>query len=199
MASFASSSTTGGARKHAWTKKKNVGENNGQLRFVRHHVWRTQARLDQHHLCLNKCRQRRCYISYLLESLVSSLENALFSFVVSSKGRHNENTDHCYPYFLLFLLLSLFQCSVAEAWTNPSPLSIYYVLSRKCWLRRFWNCYRLFGQVETQKVSRFHLRGDPTGVEIGYVLFKNTLVLRFQAGTDSYKVLTLEYSFQKTA
>ena len=27
-----------------WGKE---GENNGQLRFVRHHVWRTQARLDQ--------------------------------------------------------------------------------------------------------------------------------------------------------
>ena len=34
-------------------KKKKVGENNGQLRFVRHHVWRTQARLDQH-LTLSK-------------------------------------------------------------------------------------------------------------------------------------------------
>ena len=30
-----------------YSKKKLVGENNGQLRFVRHHVWRTQARLDQ--------------------------------------------------------------------------------------------------------------------------------------------------------
>ena len=50
MASFASSATTCGARKHAWTKRrrKKVGENNGQLRFVRHHVWRTQARLDQY-------------------------------------------------------------------------------------------------------------------------------------------------------
>ena len=28
-------------------KEKKVGENNGQLRYVRHHVWRTQARLDQ--------------------------------------------------------------------------------------------------------------------------------------------------------
>ena len=28
-------------------KKEKVDENNGQLRFVRHHVWRTQARLDQ--------------------------------------------------------------------------------------------------------------------------------------------------------
>ena len=28
-------------------KKKKVGENNGQLRFVRHHAWRSQARLDQ--------------------------------------------------------------------------------------------------------------------------------------------------------
>ena len=28
-------------------KEKNVGENNGKLRFVRHHVWHTQARLDQ--------------------------------------------------------------------------------------------------------------------------------------------------------
>ena len=28
-------------------RKKKVGENNGQLRFVRHHMWRTQARLDQ--------------------------------------------------------------------------------------------------------------------------------------------------------
>ena len=45
MASFASSATTCGARKHAWTKK--VGENNGQLRLVRHHGWRTQARMDQ--------------------------------------------------------------------------------------------------------------------------------------------------------
>ena len=49
MASFASSATTCGARKQAWTKnkKKKVGENNGQLRFIRHHMWRTQARLDQ--------------------------------------------------------------------------------------------------------------------------------------------------------
>ena len=45
MASFASSATTCGARKHARTQK--VGENNGQLRFVRHQVWRRQARLDQ--------------------------------------------------------------------------------------------------------------------------------------------------------
>ena len=28
-------------------KKKKEGENNGQLCFVRHHKWRTQARLDQ--------------------------------------------------------------------------------------------------------------------------------------------------------
>ena len=40
MASFASSATTCGARKRAWTKKKKkVGENNGQLRFVRHLWW----------------------------------------------------------------------------------------------------------------------------------------------------------------
>ena len=38
------SKVEGGERK----KKKKVGENNGQLRFVRHHLWRTQARLDQH-------------------------------------------------------------------------------------------------------------------------------------------------------
>ena len=46
MASFASSTTMCGARKHAWT-------NNGQLHFVRHLVWRTQARLDQYMLHLN--------------------------------------------------------------------------------------------------------------------------------------------------
>ena len=34
-------------RKKKKKRKKKVGENNGQLRFVRHHVWRTQARLDQ--------------------------------------------------------------------------------------------------------------------------------------------------------
>ena len=28
-------------------KHKIVGENNGQLRLVRHYGWRTQARLDQ--------------------------------------------------------------------------------------------------------------------------------------------------------
>ena len=28
-------------------KRLNDGNNNGQLRFVRNHVWRTQARLDQ--------------------------------------------------------------------------------------------------------------------------------------------------------
>ena len=36
------------SRKSAFVK---VGENNGQLRFVRHHVWRTQARLDQWKIC----------------------------------------------------------------------------------------------------------------------------------------------------
>ena len=30
-------------------KEKNVGENNGKLRFVRHHWWHTQARLDPKH------------------------------------------------------------------------------------------------------------------------------------------------------
>ena len=47
--------STHGARKPPGPKKEeeeederlNDGENNGQLRFVRHHVWRTQARLDQ--------------------------------------------------------------------------------------------------------------------------------------------------------
>ena len=34
-------------RKRRKKKKKKVGENNGQLPFVRHHGWRTQARLDQ--------------------------------------------------------------------------------------------------------------------------------------------------------
>ena len=44
MANFASFATTCGAHKHAWTKKKKkVGENNGQLRFVRHHGWRKHA------------------------------------------------------------------------------------------------------------------------------------------------------------
>ena len=36
-----------GQKQKTEKKKKKVGENNGQLRFVRHHVWRTQARLDQ--------------------------------------------------------------------------------------------------------------------------------------------------------
>ena len=40
---MAHASTPGPKRK----KKKKVGENNGQLRFIRHHGWRTQARLDQ--------------------------------------------------------------------------------------------------------------------------------------------------------
>ena len=35
MASFASSATMGGARKHAWTKKRaNDGNNNGHLRIA---------------------------------------------------------------------------------------------------------------------------------------------------------------------
>ena len=37
-------------RKKKKKKKNKVGENNGQLRFVRHHGWRTQARLDQNQL-----------------------------------------------------------------------------------------------------------------------------------------------------
>ena len=37
----------GGEKEKERRRKKKVGENNGQLRFVRHHVWRTQARLDQ--------------------------------------------------------------------------------------------------------------------------------------------------------
>ena len=56
MASFALSATTCGACKHAWTKIRTpprvahasrLDQNNGQLCFVRHHKWRTQARLDQ--------------------------------------------------------------------------------------------------------------------------------------------------------
>ena len=35
-------------KKEKRKKKKKVGENNCQLRFVRHHVLRTQARLDQY-------------------------------------------------------------------------------------------------------------------------------------------------------
>ena len=35
------------AQKKEKEKKKKLGENNGQLRFVRHHGWRTQTRLDQ--------------------------------------------------------------------------------------------------------------------------------------------------------
>ena len=39
-------------------KKKKVGENNGQLRFVRHLGWHTQARLDQNNgqLCFHGSR-----------------------------------------------------------------------------------------------------------------------------------------------
>ena len=48
MASFASSATTCGARKHAWTKrKKKVGENNGQLRFRPPPRVAHASRLDQ--------------------------------------------------------------------------------------------------------------------------------------------------------
>ena len=45
MASFASSATTCGARKHAWTKKRlNDGDNKGQATHgARKHAWRTQA------------------------------------------------------------------------------------------------------------------------------------------------------------
>ena len=49
MASFASSATMGGARKHVWTKKKKkVGENNGQL-HLRRPPWVAHAsHLDQY-------------------------------------------------------------------------------------------------------------------------------------------------------
>ena len=44
MASFASSATTCGARKHAWTKRQNDGNNNGQATHgARKHAWRKQA------------------------------------------------------------------------------------------------------------------------------------------------------------
>ena len=36
-------------RKKKKRRGKKVGENNGQLRFVQHHGWRTQARLDQNY------------------------------------------------------------------------------------------------------------------------------------------------------
>ena len=48
-------------------KKKKVGENNGQVRFVRHHVWRTQARLDQK-ICTRRVSMFECTVmssSYL--------------------------------------------------------------------------------------------------------------------------------------
>ena len=44
-------------KKKGGEKEKKVGENNGQLRFVRHHRWRTQAHLDQklHHSWTEYC------------------------------------------------------------------------------------------------------------------------------------------------
>ena len=39
-------------------KKKKVGENNGQLRFVRHHGLRTQASLDQKKVCVKNDQLR---------------------------------------------------------------------------------------------------------------------------------------------
>ena len=51
-------------------KKKKVGENNGQLRFVRHHVWRTQARLDQNMayptLCLVVAINRKKFVTVII-------------------------------------------------------------------------------------------------------------------------------------
>ena len=41
-----------GEKQKAKKKKKEEGENNGQLRFIRHSVWRTQARLDQKRMSL---------------------------------------------------------------------------------------------------------------------------------------------------
>ena len=52
MASFALSATTGGACKHAWTKK--VGENNGQLRFHLPPRVAQASRLDQ-----KQCREEK--------------------------------------------------------------------------------------------------------------------------------------------
>ena len=45
-------------------RRKKVGENNGQLRFVRHHGWHTQARLDQNIEELGK------YCNHYLSSLL---------------------------------------------------------------------------------------------------------------------------------
>ena len=45
-----------------------VGENNGQLPFVRHHVWRTQAHLDQLLVFVNVCH---IYMIIYIHTLIS--------------------------------------------------------------------------------------------------------------------------------
>ena len=62
-------------------KKKKVGENNGQLRFVRHRVWRTQARLDQKHSPI-KCKvysERKKREKTTFQKVVSTTQQALNS------------------------------------------------------------------------------------------------------------------------
>ena len=50
----------GGEEEKNKKKKKKVCENNGQLCFVRHHGWRTQARLDQFNSYVYANAQQDC-------------------------------------------------------------------------------------------------------------------------------------------
>ena len=84
------------SRSHRKKEKieKKVGENNGQLCFVRHHGWRTQARLDQKNIltstdCIYTATLGKCmlYTISTLAKLVFSFLKTIVSLVLSYGGK----------------------------------------------------------------------------------------------------------------
>ena len=73
-----------------------IGENNGQLRFVRHHMWRTQARLDQkHYFCRLEVEVKRRLTQrrkqYLLERFFCTYANHFKSKKSNTGKKRNDN------------------------------------------------------------------------------------------------------------
>ena len=91
---------------------KKVGENNGQLRFVRHHVWRTQARLDQP----------------LVPGVFLSFSSSFFSaFYFSPTSENFPCVKICFPQYFGITRRNM-QRSVTAAWATRSPWSILKIV-----------------------------------------------------------------------
>ena len=121
MASFASSATTCGACKHAWTKISLTKKYTGKKKF-------DQQKIYSEILWPPKNVVNKFWLKKMLVEIVFGWKKLLVEIFFIAENEY-WSSIFC-RFFVLF-------CSGAEAWTNPSPWSILSTLIAFHWLRGY--------------------------------------------------------------